>query len=217
MSNELLSPRFLFRFCVPCKYRASLWTKKGIALDESYRLPHLGQLEGEPALADLRAAWSEQGLAFVARVEGKRHAPWCRAAQLEESDGLHVWIDTRDTHNVHRASRFCHRFAFLPAGGGARGEESLAGQLMINRAREQAKPANSEQLHVRAESFPGGYQVEAYLEAAALTGFDPQEHPRLGFMYAILDRERGEQTFTVGNAFPYQEDPSLWGSLELAR
>jgi hypothetical protein len=217
MTSPLLAPRFLFRFAVPCRYRERLWTAKGVQLDETYALPHLGQLDDDPPLAEVRVAWSEQGLALQARVEGKRHSPWCRAGQMDESDGLHVWIDTRDTHNIHRASRFCHRFVFLPCGGGQRGEEALAGQLTINRAREQAKPAAKDQLHVRSETFSGGYTIAACIDAAALTGFDPQEHPRLGFMYAIHDRERGQQTFTVGGEFPYEEDPSVWGTLELVK
>ena len=50
-----------------------------------------------------------------------------------------------------------------------------------------------------------------------LTGFDPEEHPRLGFTYAVIDRELGEQTFGVGRPMPYQEDPGLWATLELVR
>jgi hypothetical protein len=49
------------------------------------------------------------------------------------------------------------------------------------------------------------------------TGFDTEEHSRLGFSYAIVDRELGWQTFSVGPEFPIQEDPSLWGTLELTR
>jgi hypothetical protein len=43
------------------------------------------------------------------------------------------------------------------------------------------------------------------------------EHPRLGFCYAVMDRELGWQTFTVGPEFPFAEDPSLWGTLELEK
>jgi hypothetical protein len=35
-------------------------------------------------------------------------------------------------------------------------------------------------------------------------------------MYAVIDRELGEQAFIGGNEFPYREDPSLWATLELA-
>jgi hypothetical protein len=59
--------------------------------------------------------------------------------------------------------------------------------------------------------------LEAAVTADGLTGYDPSEHPRLGFTYVVIDRELGWQTFTVGSEFPYQEDPTLWGSLELAR
>jgi len=50
-----------------------------------------------------------------------------------------------------------------------------------------------------------------------LTGFDPQEHPRLGFNYAIIDRELGVETFSAGPPLPYDEDPSLWATLEMVR
>jgi hypothetical protein len=213
--SQLLPPRYLFRFGVPCRRWEGQWSARGIQLPEECRLPHFGELEGAPVLADVRVGWNEQGLAFNVRAEGKRHTPWCRAMQLDASDGLHVWIDTRDTHNIHRASRFCHRFVFLPCGGGSRGDDAVAGQLMIHRAKEQAKPAKSSQLSVRAKTTSGGYTLEAFIAAEALTGYDPAEHPRLGFMYAVTDRERGDQTFSVGKEFPYEEDPSVWGTLEL--
>ncbi len=215
--SQLLPPRFLFRFSAPCRHFDGQWSPRGIQLGEDYRLAHFGELDGAPTLADVRAGWSERGLIFNVRVEGKRHTPWCRAMQLDASDGLHVWIDTRDTHNIHRASRFCHRFAFLPCGGGSRGEEPIAGQMAIHRAKEQARPAKSSQLHVRAKTTSDGYTLEAFIEADALTGYDPAEHPRLGFTYAVTDRERGDQTFSVGKEFPYEENPSVWGTLELVR
>jgi hypothetical protein len=215
--SQLLPPRFLFRFSAPCRYTGGQWTARGLQLPDDYRLAHFGELDGAPTLADVRAGWSERGLALNVHVDGKRHTPWCRAVQLDASDGLHVWIDTRDTHNIHRASRFCHRFAFLPCGGGSRGDEAMAGQMAIHRAKEQAKPAKSGQLHVRAKTMTGGYTLEAFIEAEALTGYDPTEHPRLGFTYAVTDRERGDQTFSVGKEFPYEEDPSVWGTLELVK
>lgn len=134
-----------------------------------------------------------------------------------ESDGLQVWLDTRDTHNVHRASRFCHRFACLPFGGGRKRNEPLADQLLINRARENARPVRPGDLKCRSEQRVDGYLLELFLPAAALTGFEPAEHPRLGFTYAVFDQELGEQAFTVGGELPYDEDPSLWGTLELVK
>ena len=134
--SSLIPPRFMFRFAVDLQRCDKLWSaQEGALLDESYRLPALAQLDDEPALADVRMAWSPQGLVWWVRVEGKRQLPWCRESRLDESDGLQVWVDTRATTNVHRASRFCHRFVFLPRGGGRSAEEPVADQLLINRAR----------------------------------------------------------------------------------
>jgi hypothetical protein len=217
MSDPLLPQRFLFRFAAPCLYRHPLWTAEGAALEEKYRLVNLAELEGLPSPAEVRVAWSEAGLAVAVRVAPKRQAPWCRGTRPEDSDGLQLWIDTRDVHNVHRAGRFCQRFIFLPSGGGRR-QDQAAGQAMpIHRAREPAPPVAAGLLQVRSQILADGYRLEAFIPAAALAGFDPQEHRRLGFTYAILDRELGEQTFGVGSPLAYQEDPSLWPSLELVR
>jgi hypothetical protein len=91
----------------------------------------------------------------------------------------------------------------------------MAQPAPINRARETPHPARPDALEVRSAGQRDGYVLAAFISAEALTGYDPQEHPRLGFTYAVIDRELGEQTFTVGSPMPYQEDPSLWGTLEL--
>lgn len=217
MSDSLLPQRFLFSLSAPCRYKEPLWTAKGAGLDETYRLANFAELEGRTAFADVRMAWSEAGLALAVRVEGKRQAPWCRAAKPEDSDGLQVFIDTRDIHNVHRAGRFCHRFIFLPGGDGPRHDQPVVQWLPIGRAKEHPRAISRGRLQVRSERRVDGYILEGLIPAEALTGFDPAEHPRLGFTYALIDRELGEQTFGVGSPMPYQEDPSLWASLELVK
>lgn len=217
VTDSLLPKRFLFRFSAPCWYHEPLWTERGAGLDTKYRLVSLAELEDRPSAVDFRVAWSEGGLAFSLLVQGKRQAPWCRANRPEESEGLQVWIDTRDVHNVHRASRFCHRFLFLPTGAGGRLDEPVVQWLPINRAREHPRAIRASDIQARSERRADGYLLEACLSADVLTGFNPQEHPRLGFTYAVRDRELGEQTFSVGSPMPYQEDPSLWASLELVK
>jgi len=218
MTGEPLVPqRLLFRFAVPCFYHEPIWTDQGVGLGERCRLPALAELEGKRVWADFRLAWSERGLAFTLLVRGKRQAPWCRVSRLEDSDGVQLWIDTRDVHNVHRATRFCHRFAFLPAGAGRRLDEPMVHRLPIAHARANPRPARPEMLAVRREMRIDGYTLEGWIGAEALAGFDPVEQPRLGFNYAVLDRELGEQTLSAGSPLPYQEDPSLWATLELVR
>lgn len=227
MPQAMLPARFLFRFSAPCRRHEPLWTAEGARLDETYRLAGLTELEGQSVWADLRAAWNTGGLVFSVHVQGKK-----RRETAANDDGLHIWIDTRDVHDIHRAGRFCHRFRFLPAGG-THGREkgdsprpgaqkgtvpffpAVAEWLPINRAREQPRPIASGLLQALWQPRDDGYILDALLPAEALTGFDPAEHPRLGFTYAVVDHELGEQTFAVGSPMPYQEDPSLWATLEL--
>lgn len=215
MSETILAPNFLFRFSAPCRTHRSIWTKTGVKLSATHTLPCFAELQGNTLFAELRAAWSDKGLSFALQVRQKKQAAWCRSTRIEDSDGLHIWIDTRDTHNIHRASRFCHHFAFLPSGGGAGKQSPVARLLPINRARENPKPVADKALGVRSKPTSDGYQMQAHIPATALTGFDPSEHRRVGFFYAVNDRELGWQTFSIGTEFPFAEDPSLWGTLEL--
>ena len=160
-------------------------------------------------------AWHHEGLAWWVKVEDRLQLPWCRESRLDESDGLQVWVDTRATTNVHRATQFCHRFAFLPRGGGRSAEEPVADQLLINRARENARPVRARELQVFSKVTKSAYELSAFLPAVALGGYDPESQSKLGFTYAILDRERGLQTFSTGTGFPYEEDPSCWAELHL--
>ena len=80
-----------------------------------------------------------------------------------------------------------------------------------------SRPVRPSESKFRSQRRVDGYLLELCLPAAALTGFDPAEHPRIGFTYLVLDQELGEQTFTVGAELPYDEDPSLWAALELSK
>jgi hypothetical protein len=215
LDPALLPPRQFFRFSADLKRCDPLWTPAGLKLDERYDLPALADLDGRPSFATVRMAWGDAGLAWQVEVAGKTQAPWCRDSRLDESDGLQVWVDTRATFNIHRASRFCHRFVFMPCGGGSGGKEPVADQLLINRARENARPVRPRELQAKAVITKSSYTLACFASSAALGGYDPSQHPRLGFTFALLDRERGLQTFSVGPEFPYEEDPSCWAELKL--
>jgi hypothetical protein len=218
--NTLLPPRSLFQFAIPVVKRAAKWPLAGLELDEGCRLPDLGSLDrntpaSERRFADVRMAWAPEGLTITARVAGKSQPLWCRDSRLDESDGLQVWIDTRATHSVHRATKHCHRYAFCPAGGGRGDAEPVADQLLINRARENARPVRPRELLVASQVEADGYRLAALVSAAALGGYDPNEYRQVGFNYAVIDRELGLQTFSSGPTLPYDEDPSCWATLDL--
>jgi len=214
-AEPLIAPRFLFRFALPVRHRGPIWDRSGAELTEQYCLPDLVQLDAERRFAEFRMGWDERGVAFSVRVAGKTQPAWCRETRLEDSDGVEIWIDTRSAHSVHRATRFCHRFVFLPAGAGRKHDEPVADQLLIARARENAPPIRPGQLQIVRVWTEDGYQLDGFVPAAALVGYEPREHPRLGFNYAVFDRELGLQTLSTGTGFPYQTDPSTWATLEL--
>ena len=60
-----------------------------------------------------------------------------------------------------------------------------------------------------------GYRLDVMLPGKVLTGFDPAEHPNLGFHFAVMDREHGNSYFLTAPPLPHDHDPSLWGTLSM--
>jgi hypothetical protein len=215
----LLPHRFLFRYSFPVRYERKLPKsgKRLLDLSGEFALPKIGDLDAASPYAELRLAWNERGLAVSVEVRGKKQALKCDPRTPDTSDGLRLFIDTRNTQNIHRASRYCHQFCLLPAGGGPKGDQPWGAELPILRAREEAPLANPAELRLSAARSKTGYLFESWLPSAALNGFDPEEQPRLGFYYALRDAELGEQYLTIGPEFPFAVDPSLWSTLELVK
>lgn len=211
---------FLFRYAFPVQYEAAM-PKAGdtlLGLKSSHELPFPGALEGGRPFATLFAAWNERGLGLAVEVFDKRRPPIASVNRPEFADGLHVWLDTRNTQNIHRASRFCHRFVLAPTGGGRKQEDPFALGLPIPRAREDAPRDAADHIRVRSKIGPKGYRLEAWLPAESLSGFDTTTFTRLGFYAMVRDGDHaGVQPLTVGAEFPVDGDPSLWTTLDLVR
>jgi len=217
---SLVPYRFLFRVAHPCRYVKGIPAEEAdrlLDLPETCRIENFAAMDERKDFADVRLAWNEFGLAFQVEVHGKEELPKGNSSQLRGSDGVTLWIDTRDARTSHRASRYCHQFHFLPSGGGPDQDEPVFSQAKINRALQDALLCNPSSVPFRSARTRHGYLVEAFLPAAVLNGFDPEQNPRLGFYYVVKDAELGEQVLSVGADFPYWEDPSLWSVLELVR
>jgi hypothetical protein len=210
----------LFRVAHPCRYVKEIPAEDAdrlLDLPDVCRIDNFAAMDERTNFADVRLAWNEFGLGVQAEVKGKEELPQGSANRLRGSDGLTLWIDTRDARTSHRASRYCHQFHFLPTGGGPDGDEPVFGQVKINRALQDAPLCTASNVPLRCAQTRQGYFLESFLLAAVLHGFDPEQNPRLGFFYVVKDTERGEQVLSVGPDFPYWEDPSLWSVLELVR
>lgn len=216
--------RFLFRYSMPVPHveRRSGSARQFLDLDEAAFLPELGGLDQAAVFAKIQTGWNESGIGFRLTVTGKKMPVVEVPDEPRESDGLQLWLDTRNTQSIHRASRFCHHFAFLPGsasspGAGRRNETASAYQFAIAMAKEDAPSNRAGLLRVASRPARGGYLLDAWIPSECLAGYDPDANPLLGFYYVIRDAELGEQFLAVGRDFPFDHDPSLWSTLELTR
>jgi hypothetical protein len=209
---EDLPPTLLFQFAAPCRYVEPDVVRKG-GLGVAYRIPCFSELEGKPAFADIRLGWNPQEWVFQVDVQGTPEA----FVPGQGNDQVQFFIDTRATHNVHRATRFCHLFVFHPFGRENRGSRPSVQTPAIQQARDVPKPPPQGSLGAEVTRREDGYRLLGSIRADALTGYEPAEHPRLGFNCAVANEVLGQQWFTVSSRHAYQSDPSLWGDLELVR
>lgn len=217
MSNSIVAQvpkNLLFRYRISCRRYDGKFNSK-FSLDESYSLPALGDFEKQNRFADFRVGWNETGMFFDIQISNKKQSLWCRQNEVLESDGVQVWVDTRDTHNVHRATKFCHWFVWLPTGGGPRNDEPLTAMLKINRSSDDPPTINRFPIEVQAKVAKDGYRLKAFISSKSLHGWNTDDHRNLGFNFAVLDRELGWQTLAIGPELPIRENPSLWQTLSL--
>ncbi len=183
-------------------------------LNDEYMLPALSSLNGGKQFAEMSIAWNKDGLFFHSILK----APTGKAASVaagslsSKSLLLSVYIDTRWSPGVHRATSFCHRFDFFlnrPTSSNpvARGHGELN---PIQRARAAPAAIHPTDISVATFFLPDGYEIKAYLQADTLTGFSPEEFQEIGIFYTINDAVLGNQIMARTLQSPYFEDPSVW-------
>lgn len=224
--QSLIPNRFLFHIEMECGYREGLDELQ--ELPECFTLPDFEVLE-DPQVSDgifsrkarggkefyVRSAWNERGIAFQFFVSGKSKELWCNPDRPDESDRIELWLDTRNVHDVHRATRYCHRFVCFPTGSGREGDEASVLFQPVSRTKQIPNEIPDGAMKIRSHVQRNCYSVFLYLSASALTGFDTREFRHLGIAWALIDRELPMKTLTAGAPFPFMEDPSLWYSLFL--
>ena len=212
--SRLVPNRQLFRFEIPLRRRAKPPSIDGDLRDwpDAFLVPALCRLDGQEPFAPVYIAWSEEGLYIATRVEGKSRALRCDPKSFWKGDNLRLCVDTRDSRDIKRATRFCRQFYFLPTGGGRTGRDAVAASAPIHRARESAPAVPPGRIEVAADVRCDGYTLEAHIPADCLTGFDPAEHRRIGFYYMLEDGDHGQQYLTVGDDLNWYIDPSTWAT-----
>ena len=218
--SDALPTAFLARFSFPVGREDGMpkgkTAKSLLGLKEKHRLPSLAELQAAESFAEVSFAWNADGIGIAAEVERPGDAGdfAVDVKRPTEGDRLQVWLDTRDTRNIHRASRFCHQFCIVPAGGGAKETEPIVYALPIMRAREERELPEPSAFRAKRTDTKTGYRLEAWLPKETLVGYEPENSPRIGYCHAIADGER-RQFLQLDESFPFHYDPSLWTTLEL--
>ena len=220
MDKPLLPQAFWFRLAASCPRVDEIPRSGGrralLDLPTSCTLPDLASLDGRVSWASVRVGWNPQGLGIAVLADRPQSKGTSATDRPEGFADVNVWIDTRDTRDVSRATRFCHRFsAHLTL---TKDRKSLAvevNQRPIARAMADAPLCSPDLLMSRTELNREGWILELFCPSSALSGFDPDTNSRLGFAYQVADHEREDQFLGIGRDFPLGENPSLWATLEL--
>ena len=87
----------------------------------------------------------------------------------------------------------------------------------IQFARQAASttPGGPDRIKVASSPSASSYNLEVHIPRTCLSGFDPVEHPRIGFYYILEDRDLGRQYLTVGDDLNWHIDPSTWATAVL--
>lgn len=204
-----------FNIAVPCKYRKTKPRIDGILKDwqKKFLLPDMVAVDGRNAFADVYLSWNEAGIYLAMEVKGKANPITVEENQFWTADCLEVWLDMRDARAMHHAGRYCHQFVFLPPAG-SKGKP-LARQVDITRGPTKGQMHEPAGITVAFNKTETGYTLEAAISADALQGFDPVEHPRLGFTYHINDTHLGAQYWSIDKRFRFMDNPSMWGTVIL--
>ena len=217
MDAPLLPQSFWFRTVFRCSMVPEIPRSRGRLLDlpASCGLPDLAGLQGVESWAEVRVGYNSGGIGVAVELLDKVGPISPEPGHSSGVDSVQVWIDTRDTRNVHRATRFCHRFVAGIVSGKGRSLEVSVAQKPIARAVADAPLAALGCVEAKAERTLGGWRLEMFFPSQSLHGFDPETNRRLGFYYQVTDPARGDRFLGVGREFPVGEDPSLWSTLEL--
>lgn len=219
-------PNFLFSLRIEAKSvpagRAKLTPE---FLSERYELPVLGKypppqtgeaVAGRPDF-HFRFGWRADGLFLTAILRGKKRPVAVTPQRLETSDSLSFMLDTRDVRVIHRATKFCHRLLFTPIGpkNASSGATPGAVWLPIHRAKAHPNPVDVTRFETAYAAKKDGWSLSVFIPGDTLTGYDPEEHNRIGVSFVLFDNEFGWLTQQLPDYFPVTEDPSLWAAVDL--
>ena len=183
-------------------------------LKDECLIPAFSSLNGSRRFAEAYIAWSSAGIFFQVslKANGQDIAETKATPVMNRSYLCSLYLDTRWSPDVRRATSFCHRFDFIlmrPTRSSP--QQRGHGELTpIQRARAAPAEVHPKDISVATFLQPGGYEIKAFLPAETLTGYSPEEFQDVGVFYTINDLMYGNQIMARTLQSPYFEDPSVW-------
>lgn len=214
----IVPPSFLFQYQLTVPRVDGLPKKKGKALQlpDAARVFVPSALNAGTAGLELKLGWNPDGLAIEIVVRGKKEEPAGRRHDLKNSDVVYIFIDTRHTANVHRATEFCTALQILPSDE-VNDDAPTVQFVEIAQQRGTRRQPDAKRVMLNVQNQQDGYQLDVWIPTAQMPGFDQiEEIGHLGFYIVVEDTELGQLPLSIGDDFPVTHDPSTWLQLNLA-
>ncbi|MFM7036939.1 MAG: hypothetical protein ACKO2L_04385 [Planctomycetaceae bacterium] len=208
---------FLFQYQLTLPRLDEMPRSRGrlLGLQNSPELFVPSRLNDETTPVRIRAAWNPRGLGLLLQIRGRQHSPAGRWKDPQNSDWIHILVDTRHAAGVQRATEFCTSVAVMPVDDDADGESTVR-FTDISRQRILTGAQSADSARVDLQQLTGGYDLELWLPGSLLPGFTQiGETGILGFYCVVNDTELGEVPLNVGGDFPVAINPSTWLVLAL--
>ena len=205
-----LNPLEFFTLEGELKYSKTAPSSK--IMRRSFVLPDTSEWLAEERFAEVALAWSESGI-FIDVFVNK---PFEEAAypRFSEGDAVELFFDTRDLKTASFATRFSHQFVFLPEA-----VQGISAQEISHFRTEDIHPlCDSSDLQVVAEFGKNDYEMQIFIPAHCLHGFDPASFERIGFTYRIHRYRGTPQHFALSSQhFSIEQHPRLWASFKFTK
>src|SRR4051794_40156786 len=101
---SLVPHRFLLRVAHPCRYAKGMPLIKDarlLELSPDYRIDNFAAIDQQKNYADVCIAWNDLGIGLQVEVRGKQQLPIGNPDRPRGSDGVTLWLDTRDARAGH--------------------------------------------------------------------------------------------------------------------
>lgn len=205
-----LVPLEFFTLDANLRYSKTPPTSKSML--RSFLLPDTSEWLPEERFADVALAWNESGIYVVVSV----NKPFEEASYPHFSDGdaVELFFDTRDLKTAGFATKFCHQFVFLPEP-----VQGISAQEITHFRTEDTHPlCDSSDLQITAEIRKKDYELQLFIPAHCLHGYDPSSFERIGFTYRIHRYKGTPQHFALSSEhFSAAQHPRLWASFKFTK